>query len=134
MERTLIILKPDAVRRGLMGEIIARIERKGFKVSQLKMTMLLRPAVEEHYAHVKGRSFFNDMIDYMCSEPAVPMIVEGDDVVAMMRSMIGKTMVNEAAPGTIRGDFGFNKNENLIHASDTPENAEIEIKRFFPEL
>ena len=134
MERTIIILKPDAVRRGLMGEIISRIEKKGFKITQMKMTILEREAVEEHYAHVKGRSFFNDMISYMCSSPAVLMVVEGEDVVAMMRTMIGKTMVNEAAPGTVRGDLGYNKNENLIHASDLPENAEIEFARFFPEV
>ncbi len=133
MEKTLVILKPDSVKRGLMGEIVSRIEKKGFKISHMKMAMLSRPVVEEHYAHVKGRSFFNDMIDYMCSSPAVVMAVEGEGVVDMMRSMIGKTMVNEAAPGTIRGDFGFNRNENLIHASDSPENAVIEFKRFFPE-
>ncbi len=134
MEKTLVILKPDAVRRGLIGEIISRIEKKGFKITHMKMEILKKEVVEEHYAHVKGRSFFDGMIKYMTSIPAVLIVVEGEDVVAMMRTMIGKTMVNEAAPGTIRGDFGFSKDENLIHASDSVENAEIEFARFFPEV
>lgn len=133
MERTIIILKPDAVRRNLSGRIISRIEDKGFKVTHMKMMKLSRNVVEEHYAHVKGKSFFNDMVDYMCSGEVVAMVVEGEDVISMMRSMIGKTIVTEAAPGTIRGDFGFNKYENLIHGSDSVESAEIEFLRFFPE-
>lgn len=134
MERTVILLKPDAVKRRLSGEIIARIERKGFNITSLKLMNLKRSVVEEHYAHCKEKSFFKDMVDYMCSGPVVAMIVEGDDVVPMMRLMIGKTLVTEAAPGTIRGDFGFNSYENLVHGSDAVESAEVEIKRFFPEV
>lgn len=134
MERTVIILKPDAVKRRLIGEIVSRIERKGFKISHMKMVILERSKVEEHYNHVRGKSFFNDMVDYMCSSEVVPMIVEGEDVITMMRGMIGKTLVTEAAPGTIRGDFGFNSYENLIHGSDSIESAEAEVARFFPEV
>jgi len=134
MERTVIILKPDAVKRRLSGEIIGRIERKGFKISHMKMVKLERNKVEEHYSHCKGKSFFNDMVDYMCSGEVVAMIVEGEDVITMMRTMIGKTLVTEAAPGTIRGDFGFNSYENLIHGSDAVESAEAEVARFFPEV
>jgi len=134
MEKAIILLKPDAVKRKLVGEIISRIEKKGFNMTHMKTMKLTREIVEEHYAHIKGRSFFNDLVDYMCSDNIVAMVLEGEGVVDMMRTMIGKTMVNEAAPGTIRGDFGFSKNENLIHGSDTPENAEIEFARFFPEV
>ncbi|MGE5330020.1 MAG: nucleoside-diphosphate kinase [Deltaproteobacteria bacterium] len=134
MERTVILLKPDAVKRRLVGEIVGRIERKGFKISHMKMAKLDKAVVEEHYAHCKGKSFFNDMVGYMTSGEVVAMIVEGEDVITMMRMMIGKTLVTEAAPGTIRGDFGFNSYENLIHGSDAVESAEIEVARFFPEV
>lgn len=133
MERILIILKPDAVKRKLVGEIVQRIEKKGFNITHMKMVKLSRDVVAEHYAHLSGRSFFNDILNYMCSGNVILMVVEGNNVVAMMRTMIGKTMVDEADPGTIRGDLGYDRNENLIHGSDSPENAEIEFARFFPE-
>jgi len=134
MEKTLIILKPDAVRRHLIGEIISRMEKKGFIITHMKMIKLNRETVAEHYAHLSGKDFFNRVLDYMCSGNVVVMSVEGNNVVSMMRTLIGKTMVDEAAPGTIRGDYGFDRDENLIHASDSPENAEIEFARFFPEF
>lgn len=133
MERTIVILKPDAVKRKLVGEIISRIEKKNFNITHMKMMTISRELAEEHYAHVKGKSFFNDMIDYICSGPVVVMAVEGEQVISVMRLMIGKTSVFESAPGTIRGDFGYHPYENLIHGSDSPESAEIEFKRFFPE-
>jgi nucleoside-diphosphate kinase len=133
MEKILIILKPDAVKRKLMGEIVQRIESKGFDITHMKMTRLSREIVAEHYAFLSEKSFFNSLLDYMCSGNVVLMVVEGNNVISMMRTLIGKTMVDEAAPGTIRGDYGYDRNENLIHGSDSPENAEIEFARFFPE-
>lgn len=133
MEKILIILKPDAVKRKLVGEIAQRIEKKGFEITHMKMSKLSREVVAEHYAFLSEKSFFNSLLDYMCSGNVVLMVVEGNNVISMMRTMIGKTMVDEAAPGTIRGDYGYDRNENLIHGSDSPENAEIEFTRFFPE-
>lgn len=134
MERTLVILKPDAVERKLTGEIIARFERKNLNIVNLKKTRLERQAVEEHYAHHNDKPFYKGMVDFMCNSDVVAMIIEGNDVIELVRTMMGKTKVTEAMPGTIRGDFAFETTQNLIHGSDSPETAEIEIKRFFPEL
>lgn len=134
MERTLIILKPDSVKRKLVGEIIRRIEQKDYTIASLKMINISREQAEEHYGHVRAKPFFGSMLDYITSGPVVVLIVEGYRVIEAVRNMIGKTVSVESAPGTIRGDFGSHKYENLIHASDSPDNAEIEIRRFFPEL
>lgn len=131
MERTYIMLKPDAVKRKLMGEIIARIERKNFNIVDMKMMTLNEEIVKEHYAHIADKPFFPEILEYMTSGPVVAMIVEGDDVVAGMRNIMGATKWLEATAGTIRGDYANSTGENLIHGSDSPENAEIEIKRFF---
>lgn len=133
MERTYIMLKPDAVKRGLMGEIISRIERKAFKITNVKMITLNEEVLREHYAHLVDKPFFPDMVTYMTSGPVLAMIVEGDDVVKGMRNIMGATKWLEAEAGTIRGDFANSTTENLIHGSDSVENAEIEIKRFFGE-
>ncbi len=133
MERTYIMLKPDAVKRGLMGEIISRIERKAFKITNVKMITLNEEILREHYAHLVDKPFFPDMVTYMTSGPVLAMIVEGDDVVKGMRNIMGATKWLEAEAGTIRGDYANSTTENLIHGSDSVENAEIEIKRFFGE-
>ena len=131
MERTYIMLKPDCVRRGLMGEVIARIERKGFAITEAKMMRLDEAILREHYAHLTEKPFFPELVEYMMSGPVLGMIVEGDNVVKGMRILMGATKYEEAAAGTIRGDFATSTTENIIHGSDSPENAEIEIARFF---
>lgn len=131
MERTYIMLKPDAVRRNLMGEIISRIEKHGYKITDMKMFNMDEAILREHYAHIADRPFFPEVVAYMTSGPVVGMIVEGDNVIKGMRMMMGTTKYLEAQIGTIRGDFSCNDRENLIHGSDAPETAEIEIKRFF---
>ena len=131
MERTYIMLKPDALKRGVAGEIISRIERKGYKIVEAKTMQLGEAILEEHYAHIADKPFFPELVEYMTSGPVLAMIVEGPDVVLGMRILMGATKFEEAAPGTIRGDYAFCTTENLIHGSDSVENAEIEIKRFF---
>jgi nucleoside-diphosphate kinase len=131
MERTLILLKPDAVKRKLIGEIITRIERKNFEISAAKLMVISKAVAEEHYAHVRNIPVYDDMIGFLTSGPVVAMIVTGNNVIQTIRNMIGKTNSFEALPGTIRGDYGSHRYENLIHASDSVESAETEIKRFF---
>ncbi len=133
MERTYIMTKPDAYKRGLVGQIITRIENKGYKIVNMKMMNLDEEILKEHYAHLADKPFFKDIVSYMTSGPVVGMIVEGENAVEGMRRLMGPTDGFEALPGTIRGDFSYNKSENLIHGSDCTENAEIEIKRFFGE-
>ena len=131
MERTYIMLKPDAIKRRLAGKIISRIEEKGFNIVEAKMFMLNEELLKEHYAHLADKPFFGEIVSYMTSGPVLGMIVEGDEVIAGMRKLMGKTKWLEAEPGTIRGDFACSTTENLIHGSDAPETAEAEIKRFF---
>ena len=124
IEKTFIMIKPDAVRDRKIGEIVARIER-------MEMTTLERATVEEHYAHLADKPFFGGLCDFMTSGPVVKMVVSGLSAVAKMRTLMGATNPLDAAPGTIRGDFAVDVNANVIHGSDCLENAEIEIKRFF---
>ena len=131
MERTYIMLKPDCIKRGLMGEVIARIERKNYKITDAKMMMLDEKILREHYAHIADKPFFPEILTYMTSGPVLAMIVEGDNAVKGMRIIMGATKFEEAAAGTIRGDYASCTSENLIHGSDSVENAAIEIKRFF---
>ena len=131
MERTYIMLKPDAIQRGLMGEIITRIERHGYKIANAKMFMLSEEKISEHYSHILDRPFYPEISSYMQSGPVLGMIVEGDRVIEGMRIMMGATRYLEAAAGTIRGDYSMQPSLNLIHGSDSVENAETEIKRFF---
>lgn len=131
MERTYIMTKPDAYNRGLIGEIIKRIENKGYKIVDMKMMNLDEEILKEHYAHLADKPFFPEIVEYMVSAPVVGMIVEGDRVVDGMRNLMGPTDGFEASAGTIRGDYAFGKQENLVHGSDSVESAEIEIKRFF---
>jgi nucleoside-diphosphate kinase len=125
------MLKPDCVKRGLMGEVISRIEKKGFKITSAKMMTLSEEILYEHYAHVADKPFFPAMLEYMTSGPVLAMIVEGENVVKGMRILMGATKYEEAKAGTIRGDYATSTTYNVIHGSDSVENAEIEIKRFF---
>jgi nucleoside-diphosphate kinase len=131
MERTLVLIKPDAFQRGLAGEILHRFERKGLKFVGLKMMKFSDALVEDHYAHHKDKLFFPRLKRAMQESPVVAMVLEGKEAVSMVRMMCGETAGAKAAPGTIRGDFSIVKGANIVHASDSVENAKIEIKRFF---
>jgi len=131
MERTLVIIKPDAVSRGIVGEIITRFERKGLEVVGIKMAHLKDEELVEHYAHHKDKPFFKDLVDFMKHSPSIVMVIEGVKALEVVRFLAGPTYGVEANPGTIRGDFSMSRSNNIVHASDTPENAKIEIDRFF---
>ncbi|MER7583453.1 MULTISPECIES: nucleoside-diphosphate kinase [Streptomycetaceae] len=132
-QRTLVLLKPDAVRRGLAGEIISRIERKaGWKLAAVELRTFDRATLELHYAEHVGRPFYEPLLEFMTSGPSIALIVEGEEVVPGIRMLAGATNPLEAGAGTIRGDYATITRENLIHASDSPESAEREIKIFFP--
>ncbi|MEU7555681.1 nucleoside-diphosphate kinase [Streptomyces sp. NPDC044571] len=134
-QRTLVILKPDAVRRGLVGEIIGRIERKaGWSIPALELRTLGRELLEQHYAEHVGRPFYEPLMGFMAGGPVVVLVVEGERVIEGVRQLAGPTDPIAAAPGSIRGDFGTVTRENLIHASDSEESAERELKLFFPAL
>jgi nucleoside-diphosphate kinase len=133
MERTLVLLKPDALQRGLMGEIISRFEKKGLKVVGMKMMQLSDRLLDEHYAHLNHLPFFGEIKAFMMRTPVVAVCLEGLSCVETVRSMCGKTMAREALPGTIRGDYAMSIQANLIHASDGAETAEREVPRFFEE-
>jgi len=130
-EQTLIVLKPDAVERNLIGEIISRFEKKGFKVVKLKMLKFTKDMAEEFYSAHKEKPFFGELVSFITSERVVVSVIEGDNVVAMTRTIIGATKPSEAAPGTIRGDFGVGITNNSIHASDSMESFEKEVKVVF---
>jgi len=129
MERTLVFLKPDAIEKKIVGKIIARFEKNGFGISEMKFSRLDRETAYEHYEHIKSLPFFEEMIDYVVSGKILFMILSGENVISEIRKMIGST--RDAVKGTIRGDFGSDNYKNIIHASDCSESAEIEIKRFF---
>lgn len=131
MQRTYVMLKPDALKRNLIGEVISRIEQKGYKILNAKMMTLDEAILKEHYAHIADRPFFPEIVTYMTSGPVLAMIVEGENAVIGMRTLMGATKFEDALAGTIRGDFASSTAENIIHGSDSEENAEIEIKRFF---
>ncbi|MBO1416129.1 MULTISPECIES: nucleoside-diphosphate kinase [Streptomycetaceae] len=132
-QRTLVLLKPDAVRRGLAGEIISRIERKaGWRFAAVELRTFDRATLEQHYAEHVGRPFYEPLLEFMTSGPSIALIVEGEEVVRGIRMLAGATNPLEAGAGTIRGDYATITRENLIHASDSPESAEREIKIFFP--
>lgn len=133
MERTLVIIKPGAVQRGLIGDVISRFEKKGLKLVALKMYRLSKEKCAEHYAHLLERPFYPFVEKSMMAAPVVLCCWEGKDAVEVVRSMTGVTNSRKAVPGTIRGDYGMSGQENIIHTSDSVENAEIELKRFFCE-
>ena len=134
MDRTLILVKPDAFERRLTGEVIARFERKGLAIVALKHMQVERAQAEEHYAEHAEKPFFGDLVDFITGGPLVAMVLEGHEAVPAARQVIGATNPVEAAPGSIRGDLGLEVQTNLVHSSDSPESAARETGIFFPEL
>jgi len=133
MERTLVIVKPDGVQRGLIGEVLRRLEAKGLKLVGLKMMWVEQELARRHYAVHEGKPFFEPLIDYITSAPVVVAVFEGKDAVAAVRSTVGATNPVQAAPGSIRGDLAMEIGRNLVHASDSPETARAEIALWFRE-
>jgi nucleoside-diphosphate kinase len=131
VERTLIILKPDTVQRGLIGEIVGRIERRGMRIAAMKMIRFTPEMAERHYGEHIGKPFYAGLHNFIISGPLVVMVVEGPEAIAVMRGMMGKTNATEAVPGTIRGDLGISNQRNLIHGSDSVESAQREIALYF---
>jgi len=132
-ERTLIFLKPSAIERGLVGEILSRFEKKGLKIVKLKSLILTREKVEEFYSVHRGKPFFKDLVNTITGRTIVAAILEGREAIQVVRALIGATDPVKASPGTIRGDFGLDITDNLIHASDSPESYQREVKILFPE-
>jgi len=133
MERTLVLVKPDGVHRGLVGEVISRLERKGLKLVASRMVRPSRALVEEHYAVHKGKPFYEGLVDFLSSGPVMAMVVEGEGAIAVVRGLVGATDPAKASPGSIRGDLGIQVSRNIVHASDAPETAAHEVKLWFPE-
>jgi nucleoside-diphosphate kinase len=131
MERTFLMVKPDGVQRGLIGEIVKRLECKGFQLVAAKLMVISKEQAELHYAEHKGKDFYGDLVAFITSGPVFAMVWEGDQVIALSRTLMGKTNCLEAIPGTIRGDFASHTRYNLIHGSDSPESAAREIGIFF---
>lgn len=134
MEKTLVLVKPDGVKKKLCGEILARFERKGLSIEAIKMINVTRELAEEHYGEHKGKGFFEDLISFITSGPVLAMVLSGEKAIAVVRALNGATNPVEALPGTIRGDFALTIDENIVHASDAPETAARETKLWFPEL
>lgn len=134
MERTLLIIKPDAVERKLIGEIIQRIERKGLEIKALKMENITLEKAEKHYEVHKGKDFYNDLIEFITSGPVVLMVVEGINCIQIVRHMAGSTSPLDAIPGTIRGDYSMDTLRNIVHTSDSVETSTKEIKNFFKNI
>jgi nucleoside-diphosphate kinase len=133
MDRTLILVKPDAFERGLTGEIIARFEKKGLRIAALKYMQMDKELAGEHYAEHEGKPFFGELVVFITSGPLVAMVLEGYEAVKAARQVIGATNPLDAAPGSIRGDFALEVGQNMVHGSDSNESAEREAKLFFPE-
>jgi nucleoside-diphosphate kinase len=131
MDRTLILVKPDAFARNLTGEIIARFERKGLRIAELKLMTLTEDLAKQHYAEHDGKPFFGELVDFITSGPLVAMVLEGHEAVKAARQVIGATNPLEAAPGSIRGDFALEVGKNMVHGSDSNESAEREANLFF---
>ena len=133
MERTLIILKPDAVQRGLIGQIVTRLEQRGLKIVGMKLMHVDESLARKHYAVHEGKPFFEGLVQYIISGPVVVLAIAGEGVIQMVRNTVGATNPANAAPGTIRGDLAVSIGRNLIHASDSPENGELEVSNFFTD-
>ncbi len=132
-ERTFVMVKPDAFQRGLVGEIVGRLEDRGLKLVAMKLLTPTQEQGEAHYAEHEDKGFYDDLVEFITSGPAVPMVVEGEDAISVVRDMIGATDPKEAAPGTIRGDYALDIGRNCVHAADSPESAEREIDIYFDE-
>jgi nucleoside-diphosphate kinase len=133
VQRTLIVLKPDAVQRAIAGELLARFERRGLRIAALRLVKVERALAEKHYAVHKGKFFYDDLVKTISASPVVAAVLEGPNAIAVVRAMVGATRPHEAAPGTIRGDYALVGLRNLVHASDAPETASAEIALWFPE-
>jgi nucleoside-diphosphate kinase len=133
-ERTLVLIKPDGVERGLIGEVLSRIERKGFRIVALQLRVLERDIAQEHYGEHKDKPFFGDLVDFITGGPLVAAVIEGPEAIASWRTMMGATNPANAAPGTIRGDLATETQMNVTHGSDSPDSAAREIGLFFPGL
>ncbi|MGE6258839.1 nucleoside-diphosphate kinase [Heyndrickxia sporothermodurans] len=133
MEKTFLMVKPDGVQRELIGEIVSRFEKKGFQLIGAKLMNVSKETAEKHYAEHKERPFFGELVDFITSSPVFAMVWQGENVIATARQMMGSTNPKDAAPGTIRGDFGVTVGKNIIHGSDSPESAVREIGIFFKE-
>lgn len=131
LERTYLMVKPDGVQRGLVGEVIRRVERRGLKIVALRMNTMTRETAVEHYAEHREKPFFDDLVEFITSGPSVSMVVEGKDAIKVVRAMNGATDPIEANPGTIRGDYGLDVGRNVVHGADSPESAEREISLHF---
>lgn len=132
-ERTFVMVKPDGVQRGLIGEIVSRFEKKGFKLVGAKLMSVSQQLAESHYAEHKERPFFGELVSFITSSPVFAMVLEGENAITVARGMMGKTNPSESAPGTIRGDFAQTIGMNIVHGSDSPESASREIGLWFPE-
>ncbi len=133
MEKTFLMVKPDGVQRQLIGEIVARFERKGLQLSGAKLMQISQDLAEQHYGEHKGKPFFDELVSFITSGPVFAMVWQGENAIEICRQMMGKTNPKEALPGTIRGDYGMFVGKNIIHGSDSPESAEREIGLFFKE-
>jgi nucleoside-diphosphate kinase len=131
MERSLVLIKPDAMQRSLAGVIIARLEKRGLKIIAMKLLKMDRALAERHYAVHKDKAFFNDLVEFITSTPIIAAVFEGERAIEAIRQTMGATDPLKAAPGSVRGDFGLDIQQNLVHGSDSPENAEREINLFF---
>jgi nucleoside-diphosphate kinase len=136
VNRTFVMCKPDAVRRGLVGEVVSRLERKGLTLVAAELRTIDRPTAERHYEEHQDKPFFGELVDFICGGPVLAMVVEGpdDNTWHLVRTLMGKTNVDDAQPGSIRGDFATTTQENLVHGSDGPESAAREIGIFFPDV
>jgi nucleoside-diphosphate kinase len=134
VERTLVLVKPDAMRRALAGEIIARLERRGLELRAARLLTVDRPLAEEHYAEHTEKPFFGELVEFITSGPTLAVVVEGEGAITVVRTTMGATNPAEAAPGTIRGDLSLSMPDNLVHGSDSPESADREIGLWFPDV
>ena len=134
MERTLILVKPDAFDRNLTGEIVARFERKGLRLVALQLMTMTRELAAQHYAEHEGKGFYDELVDFITSGPLVAMVLEGESAIRAARQVIGATNPLEAATGSIRGDYAISVGQNMVHGSDAPESAQREVGLFFPDL
>lgn len=134
LERTLVLVKPDGVRRGLAGEVISRLERKTLSIVAMRFFAIDKELAERHYAEHASKPFYDDLVSFITSGPVVAMAIEGGDAVSVVRAVMGATDPKKAAPGTIRGDYGLAITENIVHGSDSPSSARRELELFFPDL
>jgi nucleoside-diphosphate kinase len=133
VETTLVLVKPDGMRRGLAGEILARLERRGFELRGARLLKITRPLAQEHYAEHKGKPFYADLVSFVTSGPVLALAVRGESAVSVVRTMMGATNPLDSAPGTIRGDFALELSENIVHGSDSKASAKRELGLFFPD-